>query len=84
MIAPPRILFWWWRTEKTCDAPRAHGLARVLLSARATTLPAMAVCRFATGFADASFRLFELDESTLAEVLRDDSRCVYARVLRRT
>lgn len=33
-------------------------------------------CTFAPGFADTSFRLFELDEATLAELLRNDGRRV--------
>ena len=32
-------------------------------------------CQFAPGLADANYRLFELDEPVLQEVLRDDGRC---------
>ena len=36
----------------------------------------MTTCRFGAGFADAAFRLFELEEPVLQELLKDDGRCV--------
>ena len=37
-------------------------------------------CRFGAGFADAAYRLFELDEATLGELLHNDGRCVPSRL----
>ena len=39
----------------------------------------MTTCRFGAGFADAAYRLFELDEEVLRELLKDNGRCVLLR-----